>query len=230
MPDKQYENPKSVGEALASYGGGSHLTITEFSPDPSYVGHTIADLAKVNNIPDVEMYIRLIREGDAAHTEAEIIGQSMIESDIKAFYEQLWVMVASDGGVPSQHPRGAGTFPRVLGLYVREKHWLTLPEAIRKMTSPPARRLGWKPRGTETRGVCRFGAVRSGHGKRPVNIRGPCGPFARRRKSMGTGRTSLGLGETDGGGAGARPRAQRRYSGGGELRLRKKRFVLDFRG
>jgi N-acyl-D-amino-acid deacylase len=154
VPDKQYENPKSVATALASYGGGSHITITEFSPNQTYVGHTIADLAKANKLSEVEMYIRLIREGDAAHTEAIIIGQSMIESDIKAFYQQPWVMVASDGGVGSEHPRGAGTFPRVLGLYVREKHWLTLPEAIRKMTSLPAGRLGWKDRG-----VIREGAV-----------------------------------------------------------------------
>lgn len=147
VPDKQYENSKSVGEALASYGGGSHLTITEFTPNPAYVGHTIADLAKANKISEVDMYIRLIREGDAAHTEALIIGQSMVESDIKEFYQQPWVMVASDGGVGSEHPRGAGTFPRVLGVYVREKHWLTLPEAIRKMTSLPAQRLGWKDRG-----------------------------------------------------------------------------------
>jgi N-acyl-D-amino-acid deacylase len=154
VPDKQYENPKSVATALASYGGGSHITITEFSPNPAYVGHTIADLAKANKLSEVEMYIRLIREGDAAHTEAIIIGQSMIESDIKAFYQQPWVMVASDGGIGSEHPRGAGTFPRVLGLDVREKHWLTLPEAIRKMTSLPAQRLGWKDRG-----VIREGAV-----------------------------------------------------------------------
>jgi N-acyl-D-amino-acid deacylase len=147
VPDKQYENPKSVATALASYGGGSHITITEFSPNPSYVGNTIAELAKTSKISEVEMYIRLIREGDAAHTEALIIGQSMIEEDIKAFYQRPWVMVASDGGIGSEHPRGAGTFPRVLGLYVREKHWLTLPEAIRKMTSMPAQRLNWKDRG-----------------------------------------------------------------------------------
>src|ERR1700751_500084 len=56
-------------------------------------------------------------------------------------------MVASDGGIGPRHPRGAGTFPRVLGVFVREKHWLTLPEAIRKMTSLPAQRLAWKDRG-----------------------------------------------------------------------------------
>lgn len=148
VPNKQYENPQSVAKALADVGGGSHVTIVEFKPNPSYEGHTIDDLARSNNITPVEMSIRLIRESDAANTEPGIIGQSMIESDIKAFYQQPWVMVASDGGIGSRHPRGAGTFPRVLGVYVREKHWLTLPEAIRKMTSLPAKRLGWKDRGT----------------------------------------------------------------------------------
>jgi N-acyl-D-amino-acid deacylase len=153
VPDKQYENPKSLAKALADVGGASHVTIVEFKPNPAYVGHTLADLAKTFHISDVDMFIRLVREGDSAGTEATIICQSMFESDIKAFYEQPWVMVASDGGIGSDHPRGAGTFPRVLGLYVREKHWLPLPEAVRKMTSLPAQRLGWKDRG-----VIRVGA------------------------------------------------------------------------
>jgi N-acyl-D-amino-acid deacylase len=147
VPDKQYENPQSVARALADVGGGSHVTIVEFKPNASYEGHTIEDLARANNITPVDMFIRLIREGDAANTEAGIIGQSMIESDIKEFYQQPWVMVASDGGIGSRHPRGAGTFPRVLGVYVREKHWFTLSEAIRKMTSLPAKRLHWTDRG-----------------------------------------------------------------------------------
>jgi N-acyl-D-amino-acid deacylase len=153
VPDKQYENQQSVAKALADVGGASHITIVEFKPNPAYAGHTLAELAKNSHVSDVDMFIRLIREGDAAGTEAMIIGQSMIESDVKAFYQQPWVMVASDGGIGSDHPRGAGTFPRVLGLYVREKHWLTLPEAIRKMTALPAQRLGWKDRG-----VIRVGA------------------------------------------------------------------------
>lgn len=57
-------------------------------------------------------------------------------------------MVASDGGIGMRHPRGAGTFPRVLGRYVRTQNWLTLEEAIRKMSSFPAARLGLKDRGT----------------------------------------------------------------------------------
>lgn len=147
VPNKQYEDPKSVEQALDDTGGADSVTITEFTPHPEYQGHTIAELAKQRGITPVDMYILLIREGDAANTEADIIGKSMIESDIKTLYQQPWVMVASDGGIGSDHPRGAGTFPRVLGLYVREKKWLTLPEAIRKMTSLPAQHLGWKDRG-----------------------------------------------------------------------------------
>jgi N-acyl-D-amino-acid deacylase len=153
VPDKQYENPTSVKKALDDLGGAAHLTITEFSPNKSYEGHSVADLAKTYKISDVDMYIRLIREGNQANTEASVIGQSMIESDIKAFYQQPWVMVASDGGINSAHPRGAGTFPRVLGVFVREKHWLTLTEAVRKMTSLPAQRLNWSDRGVIREGA-----------------------------------------------------------------------------
>ena len=153
MPDKQYENPASVEKALADTGGAETVTITDFKPHPEYVSHTVAELAAQRGISPVQMYIQIIREGDAADTEAGVIGKSMIESDIKAFYQQPWVMVASDGGIGAHHPRGAGTFPRVLGVYVREKHWLTLPEAIRKMTSLPAQRLGWKDRGVIREGA-----------------------------------------------------------------------------
>jgi N-acyl-D-amino-acid deacylase len=153
VPDKQYVDPKSVAKALADVGGPSHVTIVEFPPNAAYENHTIEDLATQRSITPVEMYIRIIREGDAANTEAEVIGQSMIERDIQAFYQQPWVMVASDGGIGSRHPRGAGTFARVLGLYVREKKWLTLPEAIHKMTGLPAQRLAWKDRGVLREGA-----------------------------------------------------------------------------
>jgi N-acyl-D-aspartate/D-glutamate deacylase len=61
-------------------------------------------------------------------------------------------MVASDGEVPvfgrgAPHPRSYGTFARVLAVYVREKALLTLEEAVRKMTSFPAARLGLVDRG-----------------------------------------------------------------------------------
>jgi N-acyl-D-amino-acid deacylase len=57
------------------------------------------------------------------------------------------IAFCSDGALHGSHPRGAGAFPRILGHYVREEKALSLPEAIRKMTSLPASRLGLADRG-----------------------------------------------------------------------------------
>ncbi|HEY7641076.1 MAG TPA: amidohydrolase family protein [Steroidobacteraceae bacterium] len=153
VPDKQYESPASVKEALAAVGGAGNVTIATFPPNKRYEQQTIEQLAQAESIDPIEMFIRIIREGNAANEDAGVIAKSMTDADIEAFYKQPWVMVASDGGIDGAHPRGAGTFPRVLGRFVREKHWLTLPEAIRKMTSLPAQRLGLRDRGTLREGT-----------------------------------------------------------------------------
>src|SRR5206468_8608709 len=87
-------------------------------------------------------FIQIVKDGGAG-----VVCTSMVDDDIQMFYGQPWVMVGSDGGIGVRHPRGAGTFPRVLGRYVRDQKWLTLPEAIRKMTSLPAKRLYLADRG-----------------------------------------------------------------------------------
>jgi N-acyl-D-amino-acid deacylase len=153
VPDKQYESPESVKEALAAVGGAGNVTIASFPANKSYEQQTIEQLAQIEHIDPIEMFIRIIREGNAADDDAAVIAKSMTDADIELFYKQPWVMVASDGGIGMEHPRGAGTFPRVLGLFVREKHWFTLSEAIRKMTSLPARRLGLRDRGTLRKGT-----------------------------------------------------------------------------
>jgi N-acyl-D-amino-acid deacylase len=100
------------------------------------------EISKQEKISPVELYMKIVRDGGAG-----VVCHSMKEPDIKTFYTQPWVMVSSDGGIGSRHPRGAGTYPRVLGHYVRELHWLSLPEAIRKMTSLPAQRFKLADRG-----------------------------------------------------------------------------------
>jgi N-acyl-D-amino-acid deacylase len=153
VPDKQYESPESVKEALDDVGGAGDVTIGRFPPNKRYERQTIEQLAKSEQIDPVAMFIRIIREGNAANDDAAVIVKTMTQADIELFYKQPWVMVASDGGIGVAHPRGAGTFPRVLGQFVREKHWFTLPEAIRKMTSLPAQRLGLRDRGTLREGT-----------------------------------------------------------------------------
>ena len=79
------------------------------------------------------------------------------EPDMRAFLVHEAAMVGSDGtaisptgvhGPPQQpHPRYYGTYPRILGRYVRDEPVLTLESAIHKMTGMPARRLGLTDRG-----------------------------------------------------------------------------------
>ena len=72
------------------------------------------------------------------------IAHVMKPEEIEKAIAHPWVMVASDGLINGQqgHPRAAGTFPRVLGEYVRHRGLLPLPEAVAKMTAVPAKRLG----------------------------------------------------------------------------------------
>jgi N-acyl-D-amino-acid deacylase len=142
VPNKQWTDPASVKEALDDVGGGRNVQITGLPKFPQYVGKRLDEIAKAEGVSEVDMYIRIVQDDDAS-----IIGHTMSEPDMRTFLRQPWAMVASDGGVNVSHPRGAGTFPRVLGRFVREEQWLTLPEAIRKMTSMPAARIGLTDRG-----------------------------------------------------------------------------------
>jgi N-acyl-D-aspartate/D-glutamate deacylase len=70
-------------------------------------------------------------------------------------------MIASDGfgfETGTSHPRSAGTFSRILGVYVREKQLMTIPEAIRKMTLAPAQRLEARVSSMKKKGRIREGA------------------------------------------------------------------------
>lgn len=143
VPSKRWDDPEDVKKALEDVGGAQNILITDYEKERSYEGRTLEEVAKSRDITPVELYIEMVKNGDAG-----IIGKTMIEADIQTLYQWKWTMVSSDGGIGMKHPRGAGTFPKVLGRFVREKHWFTLEEAVRKMTSLPAWRLKLRDRGT----------------------------------------------------------------------------------
>lgn len=142
VPSRRHDDPAAVKRGLDDVGGGGNVLITSCAAHRDYQGKTLDEIAKAAGKVAVDIYIQIVKDGGAG-----VVCKSMVESDIKTFYQQPWVMVASDGGIGSRHPRGAGTFPRVLGRYVREQKWLSLEEAIRKMSSFPAQRLGLRDRG-----------------------------------------------------------------------------------
>jgi N-acyl-D-aspartate/D-glutamate deacylase len=116
-----------------------------------YEGKRVAEIAKLRGDADpMDTCIDLMAEEGG---NISGIFHTMSEEDVRTVMKLPWVAVASDGsainldapGVP--HPRNYSTNVRVLGHYVRDERVLTLPEAIRKMTSLPARILNLKDRG-----------------------------------------------------------------------------------
>lgn len=94
--------------------------------------------------------------------EVKMANFAMSEADVEAILRHPVTLVGSDGVAAAAdgpighlrfHPRSFGTFPRVLGRYVRERRVLTLEEAVRKMTSAPAQRLGLSDRGVLREGL-----------------------------------------------------------------------------
>jgi N-acyl-D-amino-acid deacylase len=114
---------------------------------PAFQGKTLAEVALLLDLPPEQAADRIL-EGPGAETV--VIHFSMREEDVATNVRHPWVMVGSDGlpvleGFP--HPRLFGTYPRILGRYVREQGAITLPEAVRRMTSLSAQTFGLAERG-----------------------------------------------------------------------------------
>ena len=135
-------------------GGGDpkNVQIANCPWDSSMAGKTLADLVlakgeTVSYATAADVVIEIVRRGGA-----QGIFHAIDEADLRRILASPLTMVASDGEVPvfgqaSPHPRSYGTFVRVLGRYVRDERVLTLEEAVRKMTSFPAARMGLADRG-----------------------------------------------------------------------------------
>ena len=136
-PKREFE-PDTV--VISSVPGGNR----------ELIGHSLAEVAAARGMPPVGLLLDLLAEYGGG---VEVVIFAIGEDDIQRVMTHPQVAVASDGwtlhpdvgGCP--HPRSYGTFARVLGHYVREKEVLSLPAAVRKMTSLPARRLGLADRG-----------------------------------------------------------------------------------
>lgn len=114
------------------------------------LGLDLAEIAERAAVEPAEAALDML----AAHAGAVgMIHHSMVEEDVRSALAHPHVSVASDGhlmaleGPGRPHPRNFGTFVRVLRKYVREEELLTVEEAVRKMTTLPASRLGLHDRG-----------------------------------------------------------------------------------
>ena len=146
---------RGIIELLRTDRGGGDLRRVQFSRvewDPTLNGKTLHDLlVRRGTEPTMENAPPFILEG-VMKGDAGMVYHVMDEGDVKRIMAHPQTMIASDGRITKlgddvPHPRNFGTFPRVLGKYVRDEKVLTLEQAVRKMTAMPAARLALRDRG-----------------------------------------------------------------------------------
>ena len=114
-------------------------------------GKNLAELAEQLNTTPLDVICDLLIEEQGAVTMTMFFGS---EDDVKEIMCNNYGTICSDGIVGGKpHPRVYGTFARVLGKYVREEQVLTIPQAVKRMTSLPAQRLGLQNRGLLREGM-----------------------------------------------------------------------------
>jgi N-acyl-D-amino-acid deacylase len=141
------------------YPDYSFATVAQYRPDPSYIGRTISEINRLTERPttwDAEIetiFDMMIDGGEAGNDQgASMIYHYMSMEDVDTIYRYPNAAVASDGTIMAHgrgqpHPRSYGTNARVLADFVRERNVLTLEDAVRRMTSLPARTFSFHDRG-----------------------------------------------------------------------------------
>ena len=151
------ENGIDGGFAWLKATGYSSMRITRSDDFPELVGEYLSELAEKRGVEPFDLVAQLLIE---ARRPIFITLGAIQEADVRELLVQPWNMVASDGAYADSasrgaggHPRSTGTFPRVLGHYVRELELLSLEEAVRKMTSLPCEFLRLTGRGRIAEGL-----------------------------------------------------------------------------
>ena len=113
---------------------------------PEWEGRTVAEIGAAEGVDGRLMADRIV---EAEGRRCIVVIDTMSEEDVRTVMAHEAVMVGTDGIAlgARPHPRLHHTYPRILGRYVREEGVLDLADAVRRMTSTPARRFGFTDRG-----------------------------------------------------------------------------------
>jgi N-acyl-D-amino-acid deacylase len=158
LPDRDYTDRDAIAEMLDQIAPAEGMWMTKFDPQPEYVGKSLSEIAALRETDTVSAFSQLAGEADQMRKETgnraeAIIATSMTEADIGDLMSWPETNICTDGGLADLHPRGIGSFPRVLGRYVREKNLMPLETAVHKMTGLSAEHMGFTDRGLIRQGA-----------------------------------------------------------------------------
>lgn len=153
FPERDFDNPESARFAISEVSTPSGMLITRFEPEPALAGKTLEEIATLRNRDPATTLMELINEAQLYRDKTgeeyveSVIATSMAEEDIDRLLNWPWTNICTDGELWGSHPRGFGSFPRILGRYVREREAIGLEEAVHKMTERAALTAGLDRRG-----------------------------------------------------------------------------------
>jgi N-acyl-D-amino-acid deacylase len=163
FPKRDFENREAADFALTQTSTPGGLLIASYRPNPRYAGMTVAEIAAERGVDSVTALIDLIRDAermrsslppDSAGVSVEsVIGTSMVEEDVATIMRWPHTNFCTDGALTGRHPRGFGSFPRIMGKYVREDGILSLEEGVHRGTALAAAHMGFRDRGTIAPGM-----------------------------------------------------------------------------
>lgn len=133
-----------VAENLRRRGGASAVLITDKTSE--WRGKTLEAIASLNDMPPVDMAIKIARDGDA-----KIASFNMSDGDIENFMRQDWVMTSSDGSLG--HPRKYASYPRKYNVYIRGKNIMPIETFLYKSSGLVA----------DTFNICDRGYLKTGY-------------------------------------------------------------------
>lgn len=152
FPERDFENLAVARQVLAEIAPPEGLLLGRYKPNPAYAGRTVADIAKERGESPEVTLVTLIRDAEVLRAKGEtgvesVIATSMVQEDLDRLLAWPHTNLCTDGELDGRHPRGFGSFPRVLGRDVRERGVLGLETAVHKMTALAADHVGLRERG-----------------------------------------------------------------------------------
>jgi len=144
-PKRNFADSAESEFVLAHLTPATEIIFNQFPDHPDYTGKTLAQVAQSRGTLPARTLMDLLAMpgGD----DAGILAKGMDDADIETLIRWPFANVCSDGELAGRHPRGFGSFAKVLGEYARDKTLFPLEEAVRKMTSLSASNVGLKNRG-----------------------------------------------------------------------------------
>jgi N-acyl-D-amino-acid deacylase len=152
-PKRNFDDRAETEFILREVASPDDLVLGNFELEPSYVGKSVREIAALRKTDPATTLMALIAESNAKNADESVVAKGMDEPDIARIMRWEFTNICSDGALDGAHPRGFGSFPRVLGHYVREQKVMPLAQAVRKMTSLSAGNVGLKERGTIAPGM-----------------------------------------------------------------------------